>query len=251
MKPLASFAFFLLLAGLFSMAQAVDSLTICARSDGPPKHFIDSSGKVSGYAAEIAMAVASDAGFAVELKSNPWKRAQEEARKGNCIITGFSRTQQRQAEFLFTDALYIDRILLWQRIEDARSFDSYADLVGLKIGIAKGSRYSGEFEANRQNLSLVEALNSSKVLQLLQGGRIDAAIISGDRASVRYLSQRDGIAVSDLQPAERSVSLDPNHLGVPLSLKSADAEIVLDRLNRSVVSLKASGTLEQILGRYR
>lgn len=230
---------------------AAEELTICARSDGPPKHFVDSSGKVSGYAAEIASLIAEKAGFHVTLKAYPWKRAQDEARKGNCVITGFSRTLQREAEFVFTRSMYIDRVLLWYRADNPVTYDSYEDLFGKPIGIAKGSRYSGEFELNRARLSLVEALNSARLLQLLQGGRIDLAIISGDRASVNYIARRDDIDISRFQAAERPVALDSNHIGVPFSLRAVAAGEALERLDAAIDVLTQEGALEAILKRYR
>ncbi len=230
---------------------AAETLTICARSDGPPKHFVDASGEASGYAVDIAVAVVKKAGFVAEVRSLPWKRALDEALKGNCIITGFSKNLQREADYVFTNALYVDRVLLWQRVDDAFPFVSIEQLIGKRIGVARGSRYSGEFESNRDRLTIVEVDNTARLLRMLLGGRIDAAVISGGRASVRYITERTDSDRAALVPSEREIVIDPNYLGIPFSLKLLSSGEVLTRLNTAIESLRSSGAIQQLHRSYQ
>jgi len=227
-----------------------NELKIFAKIEGPPKHYIDTEGMASGYAVEIAVEAVSRAGYHPQVHNLPWNRAQQQAKSGLGVITAFSITEERKKHYLFTDPMYVDRILLWKSKENDFPFKTFDDLVGKTIGIARGSRYSGEFEDYRAKLDLYQDSHHSNRLRMLSVGNIDAAIFSGDQASVRYLANRDRIDFSKFSYSETPIAIDPNHIGIPLTLKGLNPNEILKKLNSAISEMKEDGTIKKIISKY-
>ncbi|CCQ72190.1 ABC transporter substrate-binding protein [Magnetospira sp. QH-2] len=242
-----------LVAGSVLAAQGAlaAELVIYAKAEGPPKHYLDDEGQPKGYAIDIAVDAVQRAGYTPIVINLPWKRAQTESGQGGGVITAFSVTDERRETFLFTQPMYIDHVLLWQPREHPFAFEAFDDLVGKVIGIPRGSRYSGDFETIRSKLDLYEDSHHSNRLMMLKLGRLDAAIFSGDRASFKYHAAQAGLDPAEFTPAEKVISHDTNHIGVPLALKGFDPKEVRARLEIAISDMKADGTIEKILNLYR
>ena len=241
----------ILLALVCSATAFAAELTIFAKVAGQPKHYLDENGKPSGYAVEIAVEAVRRAGYDPAVRNVPWSRAVKRAEAGKGLITAFSHTKARGEKFLFTEALFVDRVLLWYLADRPVKFDRYEDLLGKHIGLTRGSRYSGEFDRVRGSLTLYEDSSRVNRLRLLDAARLDAAIFSGDVAGFAYVVNRDGHQMSRFAHAEKPLSIDPNHLGVPRNLAGFSAEQVRENLNEAIRGMKADGTIERILAKYR
>jgi len=236
---------------VISTQVSAQGLTICAKVEGHPKHYLDSSGRPQGYAIEIAAEAVRRAGYTPQVVNVPWKRAQQMALIGRCVITAFSVTEKRKANYLFSIPMYIDRVLLWQSVDRKFSFTQFEDLIGKLIGIPVASHYSGEFDRIRPRLRLYEDMDRQASLMMLLRGRLDAAIFPGDVATVKYIAHKQGLDFSKLTPARKPISLDPNHIGVPKELIGFSSETVLKKLNASLAAMKADGRIKSILDRYQ
>jgi len=232
-------------------ASNAETLTICAKAEGPPKHYADSFGVPRGYAIEIAWEALRRAGYVPRVKNYPWKRAQQRALDGECVITAFSKTETRLRDYLYTNPMYVDRVLLWQSKNRPFRFGGFDDLIGKHIGISRGSQYSGGFERIRSRLRLHEATIRSIHLRMLVAGRLDGVIFPGDVAAVRYLANQEGSDITSLFYAEMPISVDPNHIGVPKILQGFEPSKVVEDLNRALATMKSDGTIDGILDQYR
>ena len=236
--------------GLPLQAAAKD-LAICAKAKGHPKHYLDEAGQPKGYAVDIAAEAVRRAGYDPKVYNVPWKRAQRMALDGKCVITAFSVTEPRKKHYLFSDAMFIDPVLLWQSVHRRFRFQRFEDLVGMHIGIPAASHYSGDFERVRPKIKLYEDMDKQASLKMLIKGRLDGAIFPGGAATVKYLANQQGLDISKVTASEKPISEDPNHIGVPKSLAGFSPETVLDQLNDSLAGMKADGTIEALLDRYR
>ena len=232
--------------GSFS-AYGKPALVIFVSSDGAPKHYSDLHGNVKGYAVDIAKRVVERAGFTPEVRALPWKRAQSEAAQGKGIITGFSKTPERESHFWFSGPLYDDRVLLVMTRQNAFAFESFDDLYTKRIGIPRGSYYSGPFDQVRDQLLLEEDSSHLQRLKRLLAGRIDAAIFSGDVYTIDYNASQLGVDRSKLIIAEKAISYDPNYLGVPKVLQQHDGRTVHQRLSAAIEAMHVDGSIRLIL----
>ncbi|CCQ73712.1 ABC transporter substrate-binding protein [Magnetospira sp. QH-2] len=242
--------FVLALLGGAMPAAAMD-LAICARAQGHPKHYVDSSGNPKGYAIEVAAEAVRRAGYRSRILNFPWKRAQKTALDGLCIITAFSVTEERKAKYLFSDSMFIDRVLLWQAAARPFPFFRFEDLIGKHIGIPTASYYAGEFDRVRPQLNLFEDSEKQVSLKMLIKGRLDAAIIPGDIAAAKFLARLQGVDFAQLKPSDTPISLDPNHIGVPKNLIGFEAAGLTEKLNAALAAMAADGTTRAILSRYQ
>ncbi len=230
---------------------AEEEINLFAKVNGAPKHYQDDAGQSRGYAIDIALEALVRAGYKVNVIHTSWKRAQSLASRGNGVITAFSKTPKREINYYFTDPLFIDRVLLVQRSTGVFPFKEFSDLEGKFIGISRGSEYAGEFTKVRDALFLDEDSDSAHRLNKLLAGRIDAAIFSGDVFDVRYNVQKAKSDMSLLHISEKPIALDPNHLGVPMNLKSSNPQKLIERFNQALQEMKSSGRVAEIRSQYR
>jgi ABC-type amino acid transport substrate-binding protein len=226
-------------------------LTVCAKAKGHPKHYVDKHGVPKGYAIDIAAEAIRRSGFDVQIWNYPWERAQRSARDGRCVITAFSMTEERKAHYYFSAPMFIDRVLLWQLKDKPFTFVQYSDLIGKRIGIPFASHYSGGFEEIRQQLDLFEDTDRRVSFTMLLDGRLDGVVYPGDIAAVKHLAIEQGFDFSELTLSQKPIALDPNHIGVPKNLVGFPAVDVMKKLNAALTSMKADGTVENMLERYR
>ncbi|GAA5314845.1 MAG: transporter substrate-binding domain-containing protein [Candidatus Pelagadaptatus aseana] len=229
---------------------AKEVLTVFTADNGAPKHYLDSDGQVKGYAVDIAREAIERVGLTPRLVARPWKRAQQEAMLGKGVITGFSRTPSREAYYLFTEPLFSDRVLLIYNSRNPITFNAYNDLAGLRIGISRGSNYSGEFNQMRPLLIMDEDSSHIQRLRKLLAGRLDGAIFSGDMFTILFNADMAGLNVDNLIPAAKPISIDPNHLGIPNNLRGFDPEHLKRQLDQAIQAMHQDGTIQKFRQHY-
>ena len=226
-------------------------LVIYSKVNGAPKQYLNDNQEPTGYAVEIAKEAAIRAGYQPIVKPRPWKRALLESKKGKGLITGFSRTFEREEHYLFTEPMYEDQVILVFKSGNTFKFDSFADLSSKRIGIGRGSNYSGPFSTYRQNLLLEEDDGHVQRLSKLASGRLDAAIFPGNIYTVNYNARSAGFEASDFVKASKVIASDSNHIGIPRSLGSFNVIELERQISSAIKQMKADGTVRQILEKYK
>lgn len=242
-----------LLAGLFVLflfapAHAQDPLTLFASEATPPKQYSD-NGVPKGYAIDLAVGAMRRAGFTPTVVTAPWPRAVAQAEAGGGIITGFSRTSERDQAFLFSIPLFEDTVILVQRADATFDFLTVDSLIGRRIGTARGARYSSDLDQIMHKINLYEDSNQENRLRMLAEGRVDAAIFPGGRQTVVYTANKIGLPINLFAIPLRPITLDANHIGVGRALPNANT--VMQRLNSAIDVMRLDGTIDAILAKYR
>lgn len=78
-----------------------------------------------------------------EVRRYPWKRALENAKNGEGLIFGISKTTERLRKYAFSEPIYIDQTWLVTRCDATFTFNDLQDLKGKTIGVVRGAS-SGE-----------------------------------------------------------------------------------------------------------
>ena len=123
--------------------------------------------------------------------------------------------------------------------------------MGKKIGINRGSNYSGDFPKFRDLLSLSEDPGNGNRLQMLALGRIDAGIFSGDIYTLRYQAKKLGLGIDQFVVSNKPIAIDPNYIGIPKNMRDQNASEVLERLNNAILEMHDRGVITEIRARYR
>ncbi|MCH2158544.1 MAG: transporter substrate-binding domain-containing protein [Oleiphilaceae bacterium] len=204
----------------------------------------------SGYSLEIAAEAIRRTSYEPNLKVRPWERAQQEALKGDGVLTGFSKTPERENHYLFSDPILMDHVLLVSRKDQSFTFTTYNDLKGKTLAMSRGSNYSGKFAQQKNQLTFVKDEGTQQRILLLASGRVDAAIFSRDRYLMNDNAKKAELSPDDFEFSEKIISRDPNFIGIPRSLNHHDAKEVKRALDKAIQSMREDGTIDAILSKY-
>ena len=235
----------LCLAG--TAAQADTSLRVFTSSQTAPKTYVDHDSP-AGYLVEITVEALHRAGYVAEIEALPWARAVAEAEAGGGLITGFSRTVERDTLFDYSDVVYEDRIVLVTRRDADFPFNSLSDLDGRTIGLQRGGSYGPALEAVLGQFHAVRDNGHCERLKMLDAGRIDGAIVSGVVAAVLFNAAVAGLDPRELVIHATPVAIDPNYIAIARS--RADGAEIIGRVNRALAAMAHDGTTRRIIAAY-
>lgn len=91
-----------------------------------------------------------------EVRRYPWKRALDNAIKGEGLIYGASKTKERALVLSFSEALFEDHSWLVTRCDASFPFNKLSDLKGKTIGMVRGASAGDEFDQQANVLFKVE-----------------------------------------------------------------------------------------------
>lgn len=179
----------------------------------------------------------------------PWRRAYVSGESGLGGVIGLSSTDERRKIFDYSRPIYHDDIQIIVRKGQDFPFRSLADLRGKTFGGVLGASYGQTVdEAIKSGLFTVDRDGGqvSRMKKLL-AGRLDGAFIGNGQLGLILVMAGDPVlaaASNDIVALPRPLVDDPLSLGVPKSLR---AGALLDRFDRALESLRASGELGRII----
>ena len=91
-----------------------------------------------------------------EVRRYPWKRALENAKYGEAIIFGISKTPERLQKLIFSEPIFTDQTWLVTRCDARFKFNKLQDLKGKTIGVVRGASFGDEFDQQSNILFKVE-----------------------------------------------------------------------------------------------
>ncbi|MEA2575812.1 MAG: hypothetical protein QOH93_3110 [Chloroflexia bacterium] len=201
-------------------------------------------GKVGGYDAALAEAIARDLGVKVEFKTLALDTLYDALLAGNVdiLVSALPPIPERQADVRYSTLYYQSgQVLVVRAGEDGIS--SVGTLAGRKVGVELGSNADTEARRLQRTTSPGMQLQSTyhsaeEALDALVSGAVDAAIT--DNTSVQtYLAARPD-TVTILSPP---VTDEPFVVAVP-----ARANALAGSVNATIERLRNSGELARLMG---
>jgi len=227
--------------------RAQTPLLVLISAQTAPKTYLD-NGRPAGYLVEITTEVLHRAGYVAEIEALPWARAIAQAEAGDGLVTGFSRTPERDRLFNYSNVVYDDRVVLVTRRAADFPFNSLADLAGHSVGIQRGSSFGPALDAVLDQFHVVRDNGHCERIKMLGAGRIDAAIVSGGVAAVLFNAATAGIDPHDLVIHRVPVVVDPNYIAIAKS--RPDGREILKRINVALATMAKDGTTPRIIAAY-
>jgi len=212
-----------------------------------PPYIVD-QGAEKGAATALVSEIFKRAGYQTEITIETWPRTLEGTSAGiyDVIISAWY-TKERETKFQYTDPYFVNTIQFVKRKDAPINFKTYQDLKGLVIGVVNGYAYGDEFD-NAQGLLKLPSNHLIQNLLKLQQGRIDLTL--GDKWVVRHeLTEYFPTAIKDFAFLGKPVATRTLHSAVSRTNPNHD-KIVKD-FNKALKAMKADGTYEKILDRYR
>lgn len=196
-----------------------------------------------GFVNHVLTKAFKEAGYEVEFKYMPWKRAYKEAQEGRADASSFwFMSKERNRDFLLSDKVMEDPMLLFQSVERERiEWSEWSDLKGYTIGYTDGFTYPEDFQkAVDQGVINVQKARSEELnLEKLKLGRIDL-FITGRMAFLDLGRKVLQEPVSELfRAAGEPIDTATGHLAI--TRKSATGQELRDALNQALKKLRQSG----------
>ena len=214
-----------------------DTLVMATNAEFPPYEYYEGK-DVVGIDADIAAAVAAELGMKLKIEDMAFDSIIAAVSSGKADIgaAGMTVTEERLKNVDFTDtyATATQVIIVTEDSEIAGP----DDLTGKKIGVQLGT--TGDIYADDIEDASVERYNKGfEAVQALQQGKIDAVIIDGEPAK-EFVKEADGLKILDEAFTEEEYAI---------AVKKGNDELK-DKINDALASLKDSGKLDEIVGKY-
>lgn len=212
-----------------------------------PMGFKDASGEIVGFDVDLAKEVARRNGYEVTFLNVDWDLKETELANGNidCIWNGYSITEERKQNVLFSDA-YMNNSQLIITLNNS-GITSKADLAGKVVSVQKNSsaydavNSDEAFVASLKNGELVQFDTNNDCFMDLEAGRSDAIVV--DETLARYYIKQ--------QPENIYTILDEN-FGTEeyaVGVRKND-EAFVNIINTTLSEMKADGTFDEIRNRW-
>jgi polar amino acid transport system substrate-binding protein len=154
----------------------------------PPMGFRDENNEIVGYDIDLAKEAAKRMGVKLKIQPINWDSKDQELNTGNidCIWNGFSITEDRKANILFSDPYMNNQQVLVVKADS--SAKTLADLAGKTVGLQADSsakdalNAKADFKATLKEV--VELKDNNTCLMDLQAGNVEAVAI--DEIVARY-----------------------------------------------------------------
>lgn len=170
------------------------------------------------------------------------------ARKFDAILSGMYVTDKRKEQIEFSDKLYNGPVFLVAR-KGAFTAPDVKELKGKTIGVEQGSAqetYANKYWRNA-GVNVVAYQGADRVIQDLESGRIDAAVLSGVMAEYSFLKKPQGKDYAFVGGA-----LQDNELfgaGAAIGLRKEDAKL-REAINGAIAQILADGTYKKLAAQY-
>lgn len=191
-----------------------------------------------GFAVDIMLAAAADAGLNVYFKPMTFGELQQSLldKKIDIIAGSYGVTPERQAVVDFTRAYGAHHDVLIVKAQDTRSYQSVADLKGKKIATSRGSSFVKPLQDAGAELNLSATIPES--IAKLEAGAADGVVENGMIAGY-VLRNRTGLRqVETYKPILTS--------SLAFAVRKDDADLRA-KLDQSLAKLQASGVVAQIM----
>lgn len=163
--------------------------------------------------------IEKDINVKFELQIYPWNRAVKLATGGQGLIFGLSQTPDRDAIFSFSEPAMYRYLWLVTRSDRRFEFTKLSDLKGKTIGIVRGSKYGGEFDAQKGKLFKTDDDIDAYAprLKKLMNQRIDAMIFASSSMDAKEVEKAVN-AIKLYNETEASSSSDDQFSVLPMPI---------------------------------
>jgi len=220
-----------------------DVETLIFYDDFPPFCYLD-DGQAKGLFVDVVTAIFDDMGEAYETKSYPIKRALLFASKGQGIVVGILKNEERQKIFDYSSSFYTEKSMLFVSKGHTFPFSSVNDLKGKSVGVKLGWSYGSKFDQARKTQLFTPVVGEPKQLYtLLKTGRLDAVV--GNELSVPRLTKVMNYPVK-LEPLPTPLLMADLYIAAK---KGTKADLI-EKFNNHMAKIKMNGEYKSILKKY-
>jgi polar amino acid transport system substrate-binding protein len=202
-----------------------------------------------GYVNHIISEAFASVGVKVEFVYLPWKRAFEEARRGEYDLTSYWYANSERLEaMLVSDPVVQNRTVFFQRAEEEQiAWQTLKDLENYRLSATIGFTYTEAFLeaiANR-DLKVTMVPTDTQNIKMLMSRRVD--LIATDEMSGYYMAATLSVDPRKLRVLEPELAKVNGHV-MATKNNPASSELI-ELFNRGLQQIKANGKYQKIITR--
>ena len=213
-----------------------------------PFEWKDPQGKLAGFDIDLGNAICAQLQAKCVESNFDGIIPALKARKFDAILSGMYMTEKRKEQIGFSDKLYNGPVFLVAR-KNTLAGNTVEQLKGKTIGVEQGS--AQETYVNQHwrtaGINIVAYQGADRVVQDLESGRIDGAVLSGMMADYSFLQQPQG----------KDFAFVGGHLkddklfgaGAAIGLRKED-DALRQEINGAIARILADGTYKKLAGKY-
>ncbi len=212
-------------------------LVMATNAEFPPYEFREGD-DIVGIDADMAAAVAEELGMELEIEDMAFDSIIPAVQSGKADmgVAGMTVDPDRLENVNFSDTYaQASQVIIVKEDSEIAGPDG---LEGKTIGVQLGT--TGDIYASDIKDAAVEQYNKGfEAVQALTQGKIDAVVIDGEPAK-EFVKEAEGLKILDepLTEEEYAIAI------------AKDNEELLEKVNDALASLKESGKLDEIVGKY-
>lgn len=214
----------------------------------PPYVYVDASGKVQGFGADIVRALCKQMKVLCKISNQPWDSLIPSLNLGkfDAIFGGIDITELRKKEVYFTEPYYSNSISFIAAKKKYLTL-SPISLKGKIVGVQGGTSFDMYLQQVYGNLITIRRYPSEQeALMDLKSGRDD--IVVGDTPLLLEWLKKSGRSEYSLigNPINDSKYFGQ---GVGIAVKKGN-QFLLESLDQALEKIKANGTYATIVNKY-
>ncbi len=231
---------------LFPVASNAETFVL-ATGEYPP--YVSSTDPKANMATEIVSAALQAVGHDLQLETMPWARCELEVLNNNYIGTfPFSKTPDREAQFMFSETLYMGGGVFFfnkNRVPDFKYTDDEA-LSKYKLGLVRGYNWNARFLRTNPTAKIHNNLKAA--LRQLKSGHIEI-LPEGEYVgwyTIKKLYPQD---YSDF--GQCKVIMNSTQSAIMISKGNPRGNRFLKVFNEGMAIIDTNGTLKAIRSQYK
>lgn len=205
-----------------------------------------------GFIAEIVAAAMDEANIPYTLSFYPWKRCEKLILDGVAWASfPYAHSEERDALYMYSDPLFqtFTKFFYYKPQFDGSqvTYSKLEDLAKYKVGGIYANYYKPLFEA--ANLNVDWSSKEKDTIHKLVSGRIDL-MPYGELEGWTYIRNLYPNDIQDFGFIDKAVNTDSGDLMIIIDKENAYSVELLERFNKSLMTIRANGVYDQILEKY-
>ncbi len=239
-----NFAASLYLIAATNASAMPDRLVHLSCTNFPPSKFEHSTDGLPGYAIKFISAAFSGSGMKAKVEFYPWKRALNRAMTGTVDgLCSCSRHPGRDKKLIYSDPLGENvTVIFYRKSTNRAAIESLEDMVGREVGVVRG--YNLHQELISHNVVAYPVNDEGAGIKMLNNNRMD----------LFYSFKAPGLFALSKQPAANDIGytvMSNSPYFVCINKFTPGAENIVNTLNIGLTRIRADGTYDKILEKYR
>ena len=205
-----------------------------------PPFMYEEGGGARGIYPSIIKAAFQHMKVEVRLQVKPWARVLTDLNKGTAGAGGVYLTEERARIYDYSEPFFTETLRVYFHVASPVDFHGVGDLKGRNIGVARGRSYGDAFDRARARsvFAVSETGSDEQNFMKLDLARVDTAIAIEEQGALQ-MRRFGNVRVAPVPLARNGVYL--------AFAKTADRQALLEKFNRTLKAMRASGELERIV----